>query len=162
MEERVRARRNGRGIVRQTVMLAVLALGGTLILRADEPYARTKDYNLQHSKVALRFDLDQRKVIGDVTHTISLLRDGLDKIWFDSVGLQIESVQLNRNKATFETTEAKLIMTLRSSMKANRPKVCTSFYPTRIIRVRRSKSGRRASLKIRAITCRPMTIQTTG
>ena len=95
----MRARRNGRGIVRHTVMLQVLALGGTLVLRADEPYARSKDYDLQHSKVALRFDLDQRRVIGDVTHTISLLRNGLDKIWFDSVGLEIESVALNGKKA---------------------------------------------------------------
>ena len=76
--------------MRRLVMLTVLVLGGgTLILRADEPYTRSKDYDLQHSKVALRFDLDQRKVIGDVTHTVSLLRDGLDKIWFDSVGLEI-------------------------------------------------------------------------
>ena len=106
MEIQVKARRNGRRIRRQGVMLALLALGAALILRADEPYARSRDYDLQHSKVSLRFNLEQRKVIGDVTHTISLLRDGLDKIWFDSVGLQIESVQLNRNKATFETTEA--------------------------------------------------------
>lgn len=114
----MRARRNGKGIVRQTVMLAVLALGGTLILRADEPYARSKDYDLQHSKVALRFDLDQRRVIGDVTHTISLLRNGLDKIWFDSVGLQIESVQLNGKKATFETTDARLIVALPKGSKS--------------------------------------------
>jgi aminopeptidase N len=117
MEGRVKARRNGRRIRRQGVMLALLALGAALILRADEPYARSKDYDLQHSKVSLRFDLEQKKVIGDVTHTISLLRDGLDKIWFDSVGLQIESVQLNRNKAAFETTEAKLIVTLPKASK---------------------------------------------
>ena len=117
MERRVKACRNGRRIRRQGVMLALLALGAALILRADEPYARSKDYDLQHSKVSLRFNLEQRKVIGDVTHTISLLRDGLDRIWFDSVGLQIESVQLNRNKATFETTEAKLIVTLPKASK---------------------------------------------
>ena len=113
----MKARRNGGRIRRQGVMLALLALAAALILRADEPYARSKDYDLQHSKVSLRFDLEQRKVIGDVTHTISLLRDGLDKIWFDSVGLQIESVQLNRNKAAFETTEAKLIVTLPKASK---------------------------------------------
>ena len=30
-----------------------------LQLRADEPYARSRDYDLQHSRIALRFDLDQ-------------------------------------------------------------------------------------------------------
>ncbi len=44
-------------------------------LPADEPYARSRDYDLQHSKIALRFDLDQKKVIGEVTHSLSILRD---------------------------------------------------------------------------------------
>src|SRR5580693_7758787 len=62
-----------------------------LPLQADEPYSRTRDYDLQHSKITLRFDLDQRKVIGDVTHTISILRDNTVKVWFDAVGLDIHS-----------------------------------------------------------------------
>jgi aminopeptidase N len=82
------------------------------VLRADEPYARSRDYDLQHSKIALRFDLDQRKVIGDVTHTLTLLRNDLDSIWFDSVGLQIESVKVNKSDAKFETTDERLIITL--------------------------------------------------
>jgi aminopeptidase N len=82
------------------------------VLRADEPYARSRDYDLEHSKIALRFDLDRRKVIGDVTHTLTLLRNDLDSIWFDSVGLQIESVKVNKSEAKFETTDMKLIVTL--------------------------------------------------
>jgi len=34
---------------------------------ADEPYARSRDYDLQHSKISLRFDIDQKKVLGEVT-----------------------------------------------------------------------------------------------
>jgi aminopeptidase N len=93
------------------VCLLVL-FGSVAGLRADEPYARSRDYDLQHSRVALRFDLEHRKVIGDVTHTLSLLRNGLDKIWFDSVGLQIQSVKLNKSEAKFETTDTKLIVDL--------------------------------------------------
>ena len=56
---------------RPTAYLAVagllVILFVTLHLRADEPYARSRDYDLQHSRIALRFDLDQKKVIGDVT-----------------------------------------------------------------------------------------------
>src|ERR1700682_4651639 len=73
-------------------------------LRADEPFARTRDYDLQHSKIALRFDLDQKKVFGDVTHTLSIFRDTTAKIAFDSVGLTIESVTVNDCAAKFETT----------------------------------------------------------
>jgi aminopeptidase N len=81
-------------------------------LWADEPYARSKDYDLQHSKIALRFDVEQKKVIGDVTHTVSLLRDGMTKVEFDSVGLAIQGVTVNKSAAKFETTAAKLIVPL--------------------------------------------------
>src|SRR6267154_1696230 len=78
-------------------------------LFADEPYARSRDYDLQHSKIALRFDLDQKKVLGEVTHSLSILRDGSTKIAFDSVGLTIQSVTLNKASAKFETSADKLI-----------------------------------------------------
>src|SRR5256885_6242674 len=67
-------------------------------LRGDEPYARNRDYDLQHSKMAFRFDLDQKKVLGDVTHTLSLLRHE-SKISFDSVGLTIQSVSVKIGRA---------------------------------------------------------------
>ena len=75
---------------------------------ADEPYARSKNYDLQHSKVVLRFDLAERKVIGDVTHTVSILRPGIDTLSFDSVGLKIQAVTVNRASAQFRTTDTKL------------------------------------------------------
>ncbi len=99
------------------LMGAALVLCSALLLRADEPYARTKDYDLQHSKVALRFDLEQRKVIGDVTHTVMPLHEGVDKISFDSVGLQIQSVKVNKSQAKFSTTDKKLIVDLPNAGK---------------------------------------------
>src|SRR3984957_20065845 len=98
------------------IWLAVLAFA--VGLRADEPYSRTRDYDLQHSKIALRFDLDQRKVIGDVTHTVSILRDNTSKVWFDAVGLDIHSVTVNKSPAKFETTAAKLIIPLATAAHA--------------------------------------------
>ncbi len=68
---------------RRPAFLAFTALLACFIaarqLRADEPYARSRDYDLQHSKIALRFDLDQKKVLGEVTHSLSILRDGSTK-----------------------------------------------------------------------------------
>ncbi len=81
-------------------------------LRSDEPYARSRDYDLQHSKIALRFDIEKKKVLGDVIHSVSILRDGTAKIAFDSVGLTIQSVAVNKSPARFETTPAKLIVPL--------------------------------------------------
>jgi aminopeptidase N len=97
-------------------LLAILVIA--LHLRADEPYARSRDYDLQHSKIALQFDTDQRKIMGDVTHSLSILRDGTTKIAFDSVGLTIQSVTVNKSPAKFETPEGKLIVPLPAPAKA--------------------------------------------
>src|SRR5437870_7490471 len=87
-------------------------------LRADEPYARSRDHDLQHSKIALRFDLDQKRVLGEVTHSLSILRGGSTKVVFDSVCLTIQSVTLNRAAIKFETSADKLIIPLPAAAKA--------------------------------------------
>jgi len=61
-----------RGLWLSAIVAVILAATHA---RADEPFARNKDYDLQHSKIALKFDVEQKKVIGDVTHTISVLKD---------------------------------------------------------------------------------------
>jgi aminopeptidase N len=104
--------------LRGAALCFVFLLVSAMMLRADEPYARSKNYDLEHSKVAMKFVPEQRKVIGDVTHTLTLLRDGLETISFDSVGLQIESVRLNKGAAKFETTPNKLVVTLPKGAKA--------------------------------------------
>jgi aminopeptidase N len=86
-------------------------------LRADESYARSRDYDLQHSKIALRFDLGQKKVLGEVTHSLSILRDGTAKIVFDSAGLTIQKVTVNKAAAKFETTPEKLTISLATEAK---------------------------------------------
>jgi aminopeptidase N len=87
-------------------------------VRGDEPYARSRSYDLEHSRIALRFDLEHKKVLGDVTHTLSILRDGTSKIAFDSVGLTIEKVTFNQSPAKFETTAEKLVVALPAAAKA--------------------------------------------
>ena len=57
-------------------------------------------------------------MIGEVTHSLALLRDGLENISFDSVGLQIESVRINKIAAKFSTTDSKLVVTLPKGAKA--------------------------------------------
>jgi aminopeptidase N len=109
---RMKEERRSLAVWGEMFICAVLLLCSALLLRADEPYARTRNYDLQHSKVALRFDLEQKKVVGDVTHTLSPLREGVDKVSFDSVGLQIQSVKVNKSDAKFSTTDKKLIVDL--------------------------------------------------
>jgi len=103
----------------------IAALGTALTLGfasgrlcADEPYARNREYDLQHSKIVLRFDVEHKKVLGDVTHTLSILREGTSKIAFDSVGLAIQSVTVNKQPARFETTTSKLVVPLAAAARA--------------------------------------------
>src|SRR5258708_9785072 len=107
-------RRNDKGIRRKILTLVAIAVVASVSvhLYADEPYARHRDYDLQHSKIALRFDVEQKKVIGDVTHTLAILHGGTSKIEFDSVGLTIQTVALNKAPVKFSNTGPKLIVPL--------------------------------------------------
>lgn len=95
-----------RRLLAGVILIVSVAFSG----RADEPYARSRDYDLQHSKIILRFDVDQKKVIGEVIHSVATLHDDVSKIAFDSVGLTIQSVTVNKAAAKFETTADKLIV----------------------------------------------------
>ena len=89
-----------------TLLLA--ATGG----RADEPYARTRDYDLQHVQTSLKFNLAERRITGETIQDLVALRDGVAKYAFDSVGLQIEGVLLNGASLKYEVTDSKLLVTL--------------------------------------------------
>jgi aminopeptidase N len=106
---RVRKPQFGRGC-RRIMATAVIIFSAIVALQADEPYARTRSYDLQHSKIILHFDVDQKKVIGEVIHTLTTLRENTSRIEFDSVGLTIQSVTINKAAAKFETTADKLVV----------------------------------------------------
>jgi aminopeptidase N len=79
---------------------------------AVSPFAPTREYALQNVKVHLSFDIDQHKVMGEVTHSVQLLRSGATTISFDSAGLTISAVTLNGATARFDTQPQKLVITL--------------------------------------------------
>ena len=88
------------------VLLAVLFFAGPGL--ADRPFAPPRDFDLQHSTIRMSFDADHRKIFGDVTHRVSMLRDGADRVTLDSVGLHMDAVTLDGAPAHFETTPAEL------------------------------------------------------
>ena len=102
------------------IMCAVVLSAALLVSapgRADEPYARSRDYDLQNVKTHLWFDTDQRKVRGEVTHSIAMLRDDVSQVKFDSVGLKIEAVTLDGKDAKFSTTDSDVIVPLERPSK---------------------------------------------
>ena len=82
------------------------------LARGDEPYAPSKDYNLESIRTHLWFDLDNHKVRGEVNQNISALRDNVTALNLDSVGLTIQSVTFDGKPAQFSTTSDKLVVSL--------------------------------------------------
>jgi aminopeptidase N len=92
--------------------LLLLALLIPSVGRADEPYARSRDYDLEDLHTHLWFNLDQRQVRGEVTESIAALRDNVSELQFDSVDLTIDAVTVDGRVAKFSLTPAKLVVTL--------------------------------------------------
>ncbi|HEY0702042.1 MAG TPA: M1 family aminopeptidase [Candidatus Acidoferrales bacterium] len=103
------------------IFTCALVLAAALLLplmsRADEPYARSRDYDLRNVKTHLWFDTDQRKVRGEVTHSLSMFHDGVSEIKLDSVALNIQAVQLDGKDAKFSVTDKNVIVQLRAPSK---------------------------------------------
>ena len=153
-----------------SVILLIPAKG-----RADEPYARSRDYDLQHVKTHLWFDFDHKSFHGEVTHSVAMLHDNVSEIQFDSVDLKIDAVTLDgkareiqgdgdrrgraAERAVEEGRQARDFHPLRGIAEEG---ICISSGRTKIIRTGRRKFGRRASPKTRATTFRSTTIRTTG
>jgi aminopeptidase N len=105
------ARRSARALAAAApIVLIILALSCTA--RADQPYAPSRDYDLQNIRTHLWFDTSQRKIRGEVTEDIAALRDNLSQLKFDSVALQIESVTVDGGTAKFSVTPATLLVSL--------------------------------------------------
>src|SRR5579862_2518396 len=107
--------------LRPRVSLATAVIGVALLLgavaRADRPYAPSRDYHLENVRVSLHFDLDQRKVIGEVTHSLSTIRDGVTHLDFDCAELTVSTARVNGKDATFDLRDDKLRVQLAQPAK---------------------------------------------
>jgi aminopeptidase N len=95
------------GIVVLALLAALAPIG-----RTDEPYAPSRDYALQDIRTHLWFDVDARTVHGEVTESISALRDDVSELKLDSVDLKIESVLIDGKTAKFSMAPKELIVSL--------------------------------------------------
>ena len=103
---------------RPTLALLFLALPSLAQLPAvpapvwGEHDARLRDYDLEHLKIELAFDLDARRIEGTVTSTVRALAGGLADAGFDAVRLSIRSVAVDGAPAGFRTEGDRLIVKL--------------------------------------------------
>jgi aminopeptidase N len=79
----------------------------------DKPFAVPKrNFDLQHIKLELVFDLPMRKVMGTATLRIAALGDGLREVSLDSAKLTIETVTIKGRGLRFHTDDEKLYLAL--------------------------------------------------
>lgn len=90
-------------------VLLLLAAPG---VRADRPYAPSRDYDLQNVRTHLWFDVKHRAIRGEVTETVAALRDGVSQLSFDSSGLDIASVAVDGAPAGFTVGSEALVVSL--------------------------------------------------
>ena len=76
----------------------ILFLVCTFLFSADDkaPSQRTRDrdVDIHHIKIDVTIDLEEKSVSGNVTHTLSLLSDQIDKISFDSKNIIVKSISV--------------------------------------------------------------------
>jgi aminopeptidase N len=98
-------------------MLLLVALIIPAASSADEPYARSRDYDLQNARTHLWFDLEHHGIRGETTQSVAMLRDGLSMLKFDSVDLNITAVTLDGKAAKFNVVPNELDVSLVSPSK---------------------------------------------
>ena len=122
--------------------------------RADEPTRRPR-LPLENARIELRFDVDQRKVIGQVTHTLAALHDGLKQLDFDSVDLTI--------RASASTARTRISRPIPEAARGpERPAKAGEKYEVAIRYEGKPKKGLYFILPDKSNPTRPMEIWTQG
>jgi aminopeptidase N len=95
-----------------SALLASLSAISVPLGRADEPYAPSRDYDLEDIRTHLWFDVNERAVRGEVAESVVMLRDGVSDLKFDSVGLQIKTVSVDGQETKFTVEPKQLLVSL--------------------------------------------------
>jgi aminopeptidase N len=75
-------------------------------------YARSRNFDLQHLKLELSFDLTERKILGTATLRMAPLAGDIKELELDSASLDIDAVTVAGQSAKFRTSGEKLYVAL--------------------------------------------------
>lgn len=88
----------------------------TCYVKDDRASERDHQIDVSHMKVDVEFEVKLGKVIGEVTHTFTSLREKIDTLFFDAPGIEIESAELNGKKVKFSTNDEGVILHFKSPL----------------------------------------------
>ena len=97
-----------------------LAEGRNFTLPEDKPhYLRDRSTNLTHIKVACRFDVERKQVIGRSALTVTAIVNDVCRISFDCADTQVSSVKHKDAEVYFEHVDDTLDVVLPEALAAN-------------------------------------------
>ncbi|MGB0391073.1 MAG: M1 family metallopeptidase [Salibacteraceae bacterium] len=64
-------------------------------------YQRERFVDFVHANIAIQFEPDSGKVMGEVTHLFNPLRSGIDTLYLDGVDMTVKSVKLNNTEIDY-------------------------------------------------------------
>jgi aminopeptidase N len=79
---------------------------------AEPRYARDRTIRLRHTRLEVALDFERRRIEGAAIHTFSALNDGLARVVFDAVELEIRAVFLGEKRLFFEGDGERVIIEL--------------------------------------------------
>ncbi len=84
-------------------------------LPGDHPqWPRDRVVDVRHILLELRLNVVERSIQGVATHTVTPLNDGLERVEFDAVEMQIDRVTVNGSDAAFNYDGRRLVVGLGS------------------------------------------------
>ncbi|MEX0762805.1 MAG: M1 family aminopeptidase [Dehalococcoidia bacterium] len=92
--------------------LAALAAAPFALPGDRKQYLQDRNANVSHVKLTVRFDLDNKQVIGLAELTLSPIIDGVHRVELDSVDTAVNSVKLDGQGLDFAVTGKRLIVEL--------------------------------------------------
>ena len=99
--------------MRFAVLLALLAPAFAQQPYSEKPtYGRSREFDLQHLKLELSFDLEARKIMGTATLRMAPLAGDVKELTLDAGALNIESVTAGGRPVKFQTAGDQLIVAL--------------------------------------------------
>lgn len=89
-------------------------------IKDDRASERDHQIDVSHMKVDVEFEVEIGKVIGEVTHTFTSLRESIDTLFFDGPGIEIESAKLNGKKVKFTQNNDGIVLRFNNPLTWNK------------------------------------------
>ncbi len=83
---------------------------------APTQWSRDREFDVEHIRIALRVQPEQKRIAGEVRHTIKPFRDGLRSVELDCRELSVKSVRAMGKRCSFDLADGKLLVTLPAAL----------------------------------------------